>query len=333
MRAIAIDAMGGDRAPDVIIEGALEASQEIEAKIILVGLKEKIESQLRARKYSSSKIEVFHAPEVVGMEESPAVALRKKKDASILVAARLVKEGQAEALVSAGSTGACVVATKTVLGTLEGVQRPAIATMIPYAGGLNLLLDVGANVDVKPRHLLQFAMMGSIFAQKVLHIPRPKVGLLNIGQEPSKGNEQTREAFELLQASNGFLEFIGNVEGNDIGTPKVDVIVCDGFVGNIVLKVVEGLIKTFFLGLREEVKKDWKSGLGAFLSSSAIKRLVKTYDYAEYGGALLLGIKGITLICHGGSNPRAIKNAIKYAQKAMDSQICHYITEGLKREV
>ncbi|MBE3572645.1 MAG: phosphate acyltransferase PlsX [Moorella humiferrea] len=312
---IAVDAMGGDHAPGEIVRGAVEAARERIADIILVGDQRVLEPELNPL-HPPANIDIVHTEQVVAMDEQPALALRRKRDASIMVATRLVKEGRAAAVVSAGSTGAQMAAALLVLGRSGKIQRPAIATLIPTLKGPKLLLDAGANVDCRPEHLLEFAMMGNVYAARVMGIREPRVGLLNIGTEACKGNEQTLGAFNLLKAAN--LNFIGNIEGRDIFTGDTDVIVCDGFVGNVLLKFGEGMAQALFTMIAGEVKKTLRAKIGAALVLPALRALKKQVDYTEYGGAPLLGVQGVSIICHGSSNARAIKNAIKVAVRCVE---------------
>ncbi|PRR69160.1 phosphate acyltransferase PlsX [Neomoorella humiferrea] len=312
---IAVDAMGGDHAPGEIVRGAVEAARERIADIILVGDQRVLEPELNPL-HPPANIDIVHTEQVVAMDEQPALALRRKRDASIMVATRLVKEGRAAAVVSAGSTGAQMAAALLVLGRSGKIQRPAIATLIPTLKGPKLLLDAGANVDCRPEHLLEFAMMGNVYAARVMGIREPRVGLLNIGTEACKGNEQTLGAFNMLKAAN--LNFIGNIEGRDIFTGDTDVIVCDGFVGNVLLKFGEGMAQALFTMIAGEVKKTLRAKIGAALVLPALRALKKQVDYTEYGGAPLLGVQGVSIICHGSSNARAIKNAIKVAVRCVE---------------
>jgi glycerol-3-phosphate acyltransferase PlsX len=318
---IALDAMGGDKAPAEIIDGAVEAVREGSGRfeIVLVGDRDVIDSYLVSNGLSTDGIEVVHASEVIEMSESPANAIRRKRDASISVALRLQKEGKVQAVVSAGNTGAAVASSLISLGRIRGIDRPAIAIFYPTRNGGTVLLDGGANSDCLPHHLEQFGQMGSVYAELYLKRKSPKVGLLSIGEEPSKGNELTREAHKLL-ASSG-LDFVGNVEGRDIFTGSADVVVCDGFVGNIVLKFTESIIYYINSLIREGVSESIVAKAGALLMKPVFGKMKKTLDYAEYGGMPLLGIDGVTIIGHGGSSAKAIKNAIFAAERFVDSGI------------
>jgi glycerol-3-phosphate acyltransferase PlsX len=307
--------MGGDHAPGEIVRGAVAAAREKIADIILVGDKRRLEPELNPL-HPPANLEIVHTEQVVAMDEQPALALRRKREASIIVATRLVKEGRAAAVVSAGSTGAQMAAALLILGRSGKIQRPAIATIIPTLKGPKLLLDAGANVDCRPEHLYEFALMGNVYAARVMGIRDPRVGLLNIGTEACKGNEQTLGAYNLLKDAP--LNFIGNIEGRDILAGDTDVIVCDGFVGNVLLKFGEGMAQVLFTMIGREIKNSFRARLGAALVLPALRGLKKQVDYTEYGGAPLLGVQGVSIICHGSSNARAIKNAIKVAVRCVE---------------
>ena len=328
---IALDAMGGDRAPQVIVEGAIQALREYkDLEVILVGNEKRVKKELSKYRTKGFSLSIIHASQVVEMNELPTTALRQKKDSSIMVSARLMKEGRVQAIVSAGNTGAAMVATKVVLGTLEGIERPTIATLMPHVYGVSILTDVGANVDCKPEHLLQFAIMGNTYAKEILGIEKPRVGLLSVGKEKVKGNELTRATHELLEKTS--LNFIGNAEGRDIFQGSVDVIVCDGFIGNVVLKTAESLAETIQGMLKREIKKNLLRKLGALLSRGAYRALKKRVDYSEYGGAPLLGINGVCIITHGGAPALAIKNALRVAGEFINHKVNAHIIEAVKGE-
>src|SRR2546422_6328951 len=298
---IAVDAMGSDQAPAVEVDGAVQAAAEYGIPIVLVGREDRVHDQLRRHDTANLAIEVVHASEVITMEESAATAARKKRDSSIRVAARLMRDAGISGIVSAGNTGAVMASVKMVLGTLPVVDRPALSTVLPTQKGKPaILLDVGANVDCKPHHLEQFAIMGDIYSRAIFGIRRPRVGLLSIGEEDSKGNELTKEAFKSLKRAP--INFIGNVEGRDIFKGDVDVIVCDGFTGNVALKLSEGLIETFSAMLRQELEKTLAAKLGYIFSEKAFRAFRRRLDYSEDGGASLPGIKRIMIDCHGRSN-------------------------------
>lgn len=329
---IAVDAMGSDYAPEQIVLGAIEAAKEYQCEIILVGDQEQIEKVLHKNDINGLNITIRHASEVIGMHEHPGAAVRKKKDSSVVVAARLVKEKECVAAISAGSTGAGVAAALFGLGRIKGIDRPTIATPMPNINGTTVLLDSGANVDSKPRHLLQSAIMGSLYAEYVLGIKTPRVGLLNIGEEETKGNEQALATYPLLRQLKT-INFIGNAEGRDIPRGTVDVVVCDGFVGNVVLKFGEGLAGAILQLIKDTIKD---SGLITKLASlmvlPALKTLKKKIDYAEYGGAPLLGVDGCFIICHGSSKAKAIKNAIRVAIEFTDNKVVEHIRENIAKE-
>jgi len=307
---IAVDAMGGDGAPDVEVQGALEAIRELGVRIRLVGKKDLIEKSLDGN-WNEENLTIHHCDEWVRMDEAPLKAVRKKKDASIRVAFDLIKEKQVSAVVSAGNSGATMAASVLVLGRMEGAERPAIASVFPGQRGPVVLIDVGANVDCRPKHLFQFGIMAHAFASVCLGVKDPKIGLLSIGEEGSKGNEQVRLTRQLFESST--LNFWGNVEGRDIFTGEVDIIVCDGFVGNVALKLTEGMAETFAMMLEQEMMNSLAGKASLLLGRRALSRFSEKLDYAEYGGAPLLGVNGVGIICHGSSSPKAIKNAIKLA--------------------
>ncbi|MFZ5634901.1 MAG: phosphate acyltransferase PlsX [Bacillota bacterium] len=322
---IAVDAMGGDYAPREVVVGALEASRD-GIEIILVGDRDKILSELG--KEHNNRIEILHTTEAIAMGEQPAAAVRRKKDSSIVRSVQLVREGAAGAMVSAGSTGAVMASGLLGLGRIKGIDRPAIASVLPGKEGGTVLLDVGANVECKPKNLLQFGIMGSLYAEKILGIRNPRVGLLNVGEEESKGNELTLEAFRLLKHAG--INFIGNVEGRDLFSGSVSVVVCDGFVGNVVLKAGEGLAMALLAMMKEELTRNWLSKMGTALALPALKEIRRRVDYAEYGGAPLLGVNGVIIVCHGSSTALAIKNAIKVAANAVSCGLVDAIRENIE---
>jgi phosphate acyltransferase len=312
MITIAVDAMGGDHAPRPEVEGSVLAARELGVRVLLVGQPAAVRTELSKHAPANLPIEVIPASEVITMEDHPVQAFRKKKDSSVHVAARLVREAKADGLVSAGNTGAVMTVAKFLLGTLESVDRVALAAPFPNAkGGVSVLLDVGANVDSRPEHLVQFAVMGEVYYRATFGHRRPRVGLLSVGSEEMKGNELTREVYTRLKKSP--VQFVGNVEGGDLFSGDVDVIVCDGFIGNVALKICEGLAVSIFDLLKKSLKSTLVSQVGAVLSQGAFKGLKKTIDYTEYGGAPLLGVRGVCVIGHGRSNANAFKNAIRVA--------------------
>jgi glycerol-3-phosphate acyltransferase PlsX len=313
MIRIAVDAMGGDHAPSAIVDGALAAARHLELQISLVGVPTAIEPALdRHADWRALPVQVVEAAEVIEMADSPAAARRKPR-ASIRVTAELVARREADALFSAGHTGATVLATHLAFGMIPGVDRPALATAIPTRERPAVLLDAGANVECRPQHLLQFALMGCVFARLAFGIERPRVGLLSIGEEASKGNDLTREAHRLLKAAP--LNFIGNVEGREIYSGVADVIVCDGFTGNVVLKTSEGLVETVEALLGDELRGTFSSQVGYLLSRRAFRRFRRRVDYSEYGGAPLLGVAGLAIVGHGRSSAKAVRNAIAMASR------------------
>lgn len=325
---IALDAMGGDFAPDVTIAGAIEAVTEFDdIEIILVGDRQRLSESLKGKRYPADKISIFHASEVVEMHESPFVALRKKKDSSIRKSIDLVKNKEAEAAVSAGNSGVVMATSLFVLGKLPNVDRPAIATVMPSLTGFFVLIDAGANVDCKPENLFQFAHMGNAYYKTIFNVPSPRVAILSIGEEDTKGNELTKEAFKFLKKAD--MNFIGNIEGKDIFSGHADVIVCDGFIGNIVLKVSEGLSETIMKMLKREIADVTTGKLGYLMIKPAIKNFKKRTEYSEYGGAPLLGINGISIISHGRSSARAVKNALRVAAEMSSRKIHEIIADKL----
>lgn len=315
---VAVDAMGGDFGPKVTVEGALKASREYKIETLLVGREDLIKKEYERLDHSKAKVTIINATEAIGMGEG-IVSFRRKKRSSIRIGAELVKKGEAEAFVSTGNTGAVVYLSKKILGALKGVEKPALSLLVPNLKGLTLLIDVGANVNCRPHHLEQFGVMGHIFMESVLGLKNPKVALMSIGEEDSKGNELTKEAFEKLQASS--LNFIGNIEGKDMYSGKADIIVSDGFTGNVALKVSEGAVETFFYMARTELMKNFFSKIGLFLMKRHLKKIYKKIDYAEYGGAQLLGINGVCIIGHGRSNPNAVKNAVGLAKDFVQNKV------------
>lgn len=326
---IAVDAMGGDFAPEEVVNGAVLACRDLGAEVILVGDEQRINDLLKNHSISGLKLEIKNATEVIEMGDHPAQAVKKKKDSSLVVANRLVKDGVAAAVISAGNTGAAMSASLLTLGRIKGISRPAIASPMPTTKGVSVLLDAGANADCDPENLVQFALMGSIYAEQVFGFPKPRVGLLSIGEEETKGNKLTVEAHQLLKQSG--LNFIGNVEGRDVHHGECEVIVCDGFVGNIVLKLSEGLAGALFGQIKIALTESWITTAGALLIKRSFKSLKSRMDYTEYGGAPLLGLNGISIISHGSSNAKAIKNAIRAAIKAVNEDVVGKIAMSLNK--
>ncbi len=326
---IALDAMGSDRSPRPEVEGAIQAARQLGAHVLLVGQESRIRPELdRHRWISQLPIEIVHADEVITMEDKAAQAVRAKKQSSMHVGIRLVREGKAAGFVTAGNTGAAMAAAKMILGALPGVDRPALAAVFPTAIRTGaMLLDVGANVDCDAHNLEQFALMGEIYFRSIFGTKRPKVGLLSIGEEETKGNLLTREAFQLLKQLP--LNFVGNVEGRDLYNGNVDVIVADGFVGNVALKISEGVVNLVRAALKEALQATVTRQVGYLLSRSAFGDFKKRLDHTEYGGAPLLGLKGVSIITHGSSNANAIKNAIRVASEFAESRVNDEIEKGI----
>jgi phosphate acyltransferase len=319
MIKIAVDSMGSDNSPYSEIEGTVQAAKAYGVDVILVGKESLLAPLLKEAGGSGLPIEIRNATQVIAMDEAPAAALRRKRDSSIRVAADLVREKVASGLVSAGNTGAIMAISKMVFGAVPGVDRPALAAILPTLAGHAVLLDVGANVACKPHHLVQFAVMGHLFSKKIVGVESPRVGLMSVGEEESKGNDLTKEVHQALKQLH--LNFIGNVEGRDIYNGRADVIVCDGFTGNVALKTSEGLIEAVVKLLKDELSRNLQAKVGAFLSQQSFKRLKKRLDYSEYGGAPLIGLRGVSIICHGRSSSNAIKNAIRVAKEFAENEV------------
>jgi glycerol-3-phosphate acyltransferase PlsX len=325
---IAVDAMGGDYGPAPAVEGAIQAIEELDVNVLLVGDESQLREQLRRRQCTHPRLAVRHAPQVVGMHEPPAQVARKKRDSSIWIATELVQSGEAEAVVSAGNTGASVVAAIFLLERIKGVERPAIAATLPTLTGTAVMLDVGANVDCSANQLLQFGIMGHEYAKALFNKPLPRVGLLSIGEEDTKGNEVTKEALKLLKSS--AVNFIGNVEGRDVYSGVADVIVCDGFTGNVALKISEGLAETIKKLLVKEITGSWWGRLAYPFLAPPLLALKRKTDYAEFGGAPLLGVNGVCIIAHGRSSAKAIKNAIRQAKQMVESRVIASIRRDIE---
>lgn len=324
---VAVDAMGGDKAPRVVVQGAIEAASELGIDVVLVGQEKAVADELRS--YPSNKhIAIHHCSEVVEMDDPPLKAVRQKKDASITVAFELVKRGEVDAVVSAGNSGATLAAGVLTLGRLKGVERPAIAGILPGERGSVVLIDVGANVDCRAAQLFQFAVMAHAFVTSCLGIHNPKIGLLNIGEESGKGNELVRATHELLERS--ALNYVGNVEGRDIFRGDVQIIVCDGFVGNVALKSSEGMAELMVRLFKRELTASWPGKIAALFGRGSFMRLKRRLNYEEYGGAPLLGINGVGIVCHGGSSPAAIKNAIRLAAAYVNNHALEKMSAGFR---
>ncbi len=325
---IALDAMGGDTAPETTVAGGVRAARELPVEVVLVGQRDAIERSLASYPKRPENLSIVHAPEVIGMDESPVASIRKKRDSSINVGLGLLKERKVEAFVSAGNTGAVMSASMLLVGLLSGIERPGIAILLPGVKGDTLLIDVGANIDPRPIHLLQYALMGEAYARCVLGKSRPTVGLLNVGAEESKGTDFMKEAYGLLEGSG--VDFVGNVEGHDIFTGEYNVIVCDGFTGNVALKTAESLAHAIKALLRRSLTMSPITRLGAWLARDAFLQLRKEIDYAEHGGAPLLGIDGIAIIAHGASSAKAIKNAVRVAYESVRHELNKNMVDAIQ---
>ena len=324
---IAVDAMGGDGAPQAIVRGAVDAVTEFGIPVLLAGPLKRLRRELGRFRALPSGLELIDAPDVVGMQDPPVSVLRGKKQSSLNVCAELVQNGAARAMVTAGNTGAAWVAAKAALGMIEGIDRPALAAVVPKSQGQTLILDVGANVECKPHQLVQFAVMGSLYATAVLGVKKPRVGLMSVGEEENKGGPRTRQRVLFLKAAG--IRFIGNVEGGDVFNDKVDVIVCDGFTGNVILKVSEGFGEMVVGMLMDEARQSPMYGAGLLMAKGAFRNLRKKVDYSEYGGAPLLGVDGACLVCHGRSSAKAIRNAIRFAESYAASGVIETIGDTI----
>jgi glycerol-3-phosphate acyltransferase PlsX len=324
---IALDAMGGDHAPRATTLGALKAVEDLGIPVVLVGPIKRLRRELGRFRAAPAGLELVDAADVVSMDDAPVSVLRRKRNSSLSVCAELVRSGRAAAMVTAGNTGAAWVAAKSALGMIAGVDRPALAAILPRSEGHTLVLDVGANVECKPHQLVQFAVMGSLYAESVLGVEHPRVGLMSVGEEESKGGPRVRERYRVLAGAG--IRFVGNVEGRDVFVGQVDVIVCDGFTGNVVLKVAEGLGEMVIGMLREEAQRSPVYGAGLLMAKGAFRNLKRKVDYSEYGGAPLLGINGACLIAHGRSTAKAIRNAIRFASSYASSDVIERIGEKI----
>ncbi len=325
---IILDAMGGDNAPAVEVEGTIQAVEEFGYEVVLVGDEERVNAELAKYSSHSDKISVRHAPEVIEMHEPAALSVRRKRHSSVVVGIEMIKHNEGDAFVSAGNTGAVVCAGTLSLRLLPGVERPGIATVMPSLTGMSLIIDVGANINPKPMHLLQYGIMADAYSRYILKKENPTVGLLSVGEEETKGTEFIKESHTLLNESK--LNFIGNIEGRDVYAGKADIILCDGFVGNVILKISESVADTIMQLLRQEIKSNIIATVGAVLSSSAFNELKRKMDYSEYGGAPLLGVDGRCIICHGSSTAKAIKNALRVAAEFIRQDVNRHIIEELE---
>jgi phosphate acyltransferase len=324
---IVVDAMGGDYAPEAVVAGVVEAVKEYDVRIALIGIQDRVAEELKKHTYPADKIELIHAPEVVEMDEPASSPLRRKRNSSITLGVSLLKNPEYHAFISAGNTGAVVAASTVNLGMIHGVDRPGIGIVVPSLKKFSFIMDVGANTDPKPDHLLQSALLAKVYVKEVLGVQNPTIGLLNIGEEASKGTGFHKDAYRLMEEKVD--NFIGNVEANEVYTGKADCIICDGFVGNIVLKVSEGLLESTGKLMKREIKKNPLAIIGAAILQFSLSDLRKLADYSEYGGAPLLGVNGIVMISHGRSSPKAIKNAIRATMREVE----HNIIETFSKEV
>lgn len=332
MTRVALDAMGGDNAPGEIVKGAVDAvNSRKEIEVILTGKEEVIKQELAKYTYPEEQIRIVDATEVIETAEPPVMAIRRKKDSSIVKAMKLVKEGEADAFVSAGSSGAVLVGGQVIVGRIKGIERAPLAPLIPTAKGVSLLIDCGANVDARPSHLVQFAKMGSIYMEHVIGVKKPKVGIVNIGAEEEKGNALVKETFPMLKACED-IDFIGSVEARDIPSGVADVIVCEAFVGNVILKLYEGLGATLISKIKGGMMSTLRSKIGALLVKPALKETLKTFDASEYGGAPLLGLNGLVVKTHGSSTAKEVKNSILQCVQFHEQKINEKIQEGLREQ-
>lgn len=331
---VALDAMGGDNAPGETVLGAVQAAREYGMGVYLIGREDAIKAELAKHNTQGLDLPVVHTSEVIAMDEhDPAAAVRQKKDASMVRALQLVREGEAIGAVSAGNSGAMMAAASLVLRRIKGVKRAALGGIFPTKDGVCLVIDMGANTDCKPEFLQQFALMGSIYMERIFSVPSPRVGLLSNGEEEGKGNEQVQEAYQLLKESAATLDlnFIGNVEGRDIPAGNTDVVVCDGFVGNVVLKLSEGLAETLIGMMRKQMTSSLPNKLAAAILYPGLRKMFRRLDYAEYGGVPLLGVNGSAIISHGRSNAKAIKNALRVARQTAETGVAGAIADGLAK--
>jgi glycerol-3-phosphate acyltransferase PlsX len=327
MMKVVLDAMGGDHAPDAVVRGAVLAARDLDTEILLVGRPEAIQMELAKHDTTGLRLPIVPATQVVEMEDHPATAVRAKPDSSMVVGMKLVKENEAQAFVSAGNSGGVLAAALFQLGRIRGIRRPALSTVWPSRHGRSFILDCGANTDCKPEYLLQFALMGSIYAQRILNIENPRVGLVSNGEEEGKGSILVQEAYQLLKSAP--LNFVGNVEGKDVFRDMADVVVTDGFTGNVVIKTSEGVAMMLMGILEEEIKKRPAAMLGALLAKPAFRAAAKVLDYREYGGGILLGVNGVAIVAHGRSDAKAIAKAVEVAKQTAEGDVVAAIRDGL----
>jgi glycerol-3-phosphate acyltransferase PlsX len=330
---VALDAMGGDKSPGEVIKGAVQAARAYNVGVYLVGNETTIQAELAKHDTSGLDLPIVHTDEIIEMDEHPAAAVRRKKNASMILALQLVRDGKALGAVSAGNSGAMLAASLFTLKRIPGVDRPALGGVFPTKNGVCLVIDMGANTDCKPEYLQQFALMGSVYIERIFNVRNPRVGLLANGEEEGKGNQQVIEAHKLLKESARTmnLNFIGNIEGHDIPSGNVDIVVCDGFVGNVALKLGEGIGETILNLLKEEMTSSLVKKLAAAILKPGLRKVFKRLDYAEYGGVPLLGINGAAIVAHGRSNAKAIQNAIRVAKQTAETEVATAIADGLKK--
>ncbi|WP_298837461.1 phosphate acyltransferase PlsX [Clostridium sp.] len=324
---VVVDGMGGDFSPNVVVEGCIAAIKEYDINILITGREDLISEELKKHTYDTNKIKVINATEVINTNEHPVMALKRKKDSSLVKALNLVKNGEADAVISAGSTGAFLAGCTLIVGRIKGIDRPALAPIIPGKTMPFMIIDCGANAECKPNYLLQFGLMGKIYFENILNVVNPSVGLVNIGSEEEKGNELSKATFKLLKESN--LNFVGNVEAREIPTGDVNIIVCDGFTGNVILKLYEGTVATIFDLLKTSIMSSFRTKIGGLLLKPVFKKFKKDFDYKEYGGAAFLGVNGICIKAHGSSDAKAFKNAIKQATIFYENKV----VDKLKLEI
>jgi glycerol-3-phosphate acyltransferase PlsX len=328
---IAVDGMGGDHAPQEVVAGTIQAVNEYGVNVVITGPKEKIEAELAKHQYDKTKVEIIDAREVISLDEAPVLAMRRKKDSSLRRAFDLVKEGKADAVVSAGSTGALLAGGLLIIGRIKGIDRAALAALIPGKNGRFMVIDLGANADVKPYNLVEFARMGRVYFESVLGFVKPKVGLINIGAEEEKGNELTKEAYQLLKADTT-INFVGNVEPREVTDGDVQILVCDGFTGNTILKMYEGVVKNLMSMIKEAMMSSTRGKVGGLLVKPSLKEFMANHDYKEEGGAALLGVDGLVIKAHGSSDARAYKNALRQAKKLYDRGFLKIYKENMAKE-
>jgi glycerol-3-phosphate acyltransferase PlsX len=324
---IAVDGMGGDNAPSAVVEACTEAVNEFDVNIIITGPEELIKTELEKYSYDKSKIQIENATEVIGPNEHPVTAIRKKKNSSLTKALNLVKENKAQGIISAGSTGALMAGATFIIGRIKGIDRIALAPIMPGKNASFMIVDAGANVDCKPQYLLQFALMGKIYFESILKVKKPSIGLVNIGEEEEKGNDLTKKAYKLLKESD--FNFVGNVEPREVSNGDVNILVCDGFVGNTILKMYEGVALNIFKMLKNEIMSCTRGKIAGLLLKPILKKFVKRFDYAETGGSAFLGTKGIVIKAHGSSNAKAFRNAIRQTMECHEAGIIDNITKEL----